>query len=62
MGRGGGIDGIFKRTGRRIIFANVVIGAIKNVETPMLMFKGEKDVVEKALRMYIDKIETDSRR
>lgn len=51
-----------KEQEQEIYFANVVIGAIKNVETPMLMFKGEKDVVEKALRMYIDKIEADSRR
>lgn len=47
---------------KELYFANVVIGAIKNVETPMLMFKEEKNVVEKALRMYIDKIEEESRR
>lgn len=47
---------------KELYFANVVIGTIKNVEMPMLVYKGEKDVVEKALRMYIDKIESDSRR
>ena len=47
---------------KELYFVNVVIGAIKNVETPMLMYQEEKNVVEKALRMYIDKIESDSRR
>ena len=47
---------------KELYFANVVIGAIKNVETPMLMYQEEKNVVEKALRMYIEKIESDSRR
>ena len=47
---------------KELYFANVVIGAIKNVETPMLMYQEEKNVVEKALRMYIDKIESNSRR
>lgn len=51
-----------KEQEQELYFANVVICAIKNVETPMLMYKGEKDVVEKALCMYIDKIEADSRR
>lgn len=47
---------------QELYFANVVIGTIKNVETPMLMHKGEKDVVKRALRMYIDKIESGSYR
>ena len=36
-----------------------MIGAIKNVKVPMLMYEEEKNVVEKALCMYIDKIESD---
>lgn len=51
-----------KEQEQELYFANMVIGAVRNVETPMLMYKGEKDVVEKALRMYIDKIEDDSGR
>ena len=39
---------------KELYFANAIIGAIKNVKTPMLMYQEEKDVVEKALRMYID--------
>ena len=38
-------------------FANIVIGAIDNVKTSMLMHEEEKRVVRKALKMYIDKIE-----
>lgn len=45
---------------KELYFANAVIGAIDNIETPMLMYEGEKNVVKKALRMYIDKIEEDS--
>ena len=45
---------------KELYFANVVIGAINNIKTPILMFKGEKEVVEKALQMYIDKIESDA--
>lgn len=47
---------------KELHFANTVIGAIKNVKVPMLMYEEEKNVVEKALRMYIDKIESDSYR
>ena len=39
---------------KEIYFANVVIGAIENVKTPMLMYEEEKEVVKKALQMYID--------
>ena len=46
---------------KELYFANAVIGAIDNVKTPMLMYQEEKDVVRKALRMYIDKIENDMR-
>ena len=34
--------------------------AIDNIETPMLMHEGEKNVVKKALQMYIDKLEMES--
>lgn len=44
---------------KELYFANTVIGAIKNVKVPMLMYEEEKNVVEKALCMYIDKIESD---
>lgn len=47
---------------KELYFANTVIDAIKNVKVPMLMYEEEKNVVEKALRMYIDKIESDSYR
>lgn len=40
-----------------VYFANRVIGAIDNVKTPMLMYEEEKQVVRKALKIYIDKIE-----
>ena len=46
---------------KELYFANTVIGAIDNVKTPMLMYQEEKDVVRKALRMYIDRIENDMR-
>lgn len=42
---------------KEVYFANIVIGAIDNVKTPMLMYEEEKQVVRKALKMYIDKIE-----
>lgn len=42
---------------KEVYFANMVIGAIDNVETPMLMYEEEKQVVRKALKMYINKIE-----
>lgn len=46
---------------KELYFANAVIGAIDNVKTPMLMYEEEKNVVRKALHMYIDKIENDIR-
>ena len=50
-----------KEQEKELYFANVVIGAINNVEMPILMYKEEKEVVKKALRMYIDKIESEAR-
>lgn len=46
---------------RELYFANAVLGAIKNVEIPMLMYEGEKKVVEKALRQYINDLEAKAR-
>lgn len=45
---------------KELYFAKVVIGAIENVKVPMLMYEEEKEVVKKALQMYIDKIEMDA--
>ena len=47
---------------KNFIFANMVIGAIDNIEIPMLMYDGKKNVVKKALQIYIDKIESKSYR
>lgn len=44
-----------------LIFADMVLGAIKNVKTPMLMYDEEKDVVEKALTEYKYKLESEMR-
>lgn len=41
---------------KELYFADVVIGAIDNIKTPMLMCDGEKEVVKNALEMYIDAI------
>lgn len=46
---------------KELYFAKAVIGAIENVKIPMLMYEEGKDVVKKALRMYIDKMEMDVR-
>ena len=46
---------------RELYFARAVIGAIENVKVPMLMYEEEKEVVKKALQMYINKIEMDTR-
>ena len=53
--------GYTKEDEKELYFANAVIGAIKNVEIPMLMYDGEKKVVEKALREYINKLEAKAR-
>ena len=44
---------------KEITFAEMVIGAIDNVKTPMLMYKEEKAVTKKALQEYIYKLESD---
>ena len=46
---------------KELIFADMVLGAIKNVKTPMLMYNEEKDVVEKALTEYKYKLESEMR-
>ena len=46
---------------KEIIFADMVLGAIKNVKTPMLMYDEEKDVVKKALTEYKYKLESEMR-
>lgn len=46
---------------KEIIFANMVLGAIKNVQTPMLMYDEEKTVVRKALSEYVSKLESELR-
>lgn len=42
---------------KEVYFANIVIGAIDNIKTPMLIYEEEKQVVRKALKMYVDQIE-----
>lgn len=54
------IMGITDEQKKELYFANTVIGAIDNLETPILMYESEKNVVKKALQMYIDKIEEES--
>ena len=46
---------------KELYFAKTVIGAIENVKVLMLMYEEEKEVVKKALQMYINKIEMDAR-
>ena len=46
---------------KELIFADMVLGAIKNVKTPMLMYDEEKDVVKKALTEYKYKLESEMR-
>ena len=46
---------------KEIVFAEMVLGAIKNVKGPMLMYEEEKAVVEKALLEYVSKLENELR-
>ena len=46
---------------KEITFANMVLGTIKNVQTPMLMYDEEKAVVRKALSEYVSKLESELR-
>lgn len=53
--------GYTKEQEKELYFAHSVIGAINNVKVPMLMYEEEKEVVKKALRKYIDQIESEAR-
>ena len=46
---------------KEICFAEMVIGAIDNVKTPMLIYEEEKAVTKKALRKYVDELESELR-
>lgn len=50
-----------KEINKEICFAEMVIGAINNVEVPMLMYDEEKAVIKKALLKYIDELESELR-
>lgn len=47
---------------KELIFADMVLGAIKNVKVPMLMYDEEKEVVKKALTEYKYKLELEQRK
>ena len=40
-------------------FADMIIGLIDNVERPILLYEGEKEIVKKALNEYIDKLKSE---
>jgi hypothetical protein len=46
---------------RELFFADMIIGLIDNVERPILLYEGEKEVVKKALNEYIDKLKSEQR-
>lgn len=46
---------------KELIFADMVLGVIKNVERPILMYDEEKNVVKKALTEYKYKLESEMR-
>ena len=46
---------------KELYFIDAVLGAIRNVDIPMLMYEGEKEVVRKALIDYKYKIESELR-
>ena len=41
---------------KKMYFAEVVLGAIKNLERPILMYEEEKQVVKEALSDYLYKL------
>ncbi len=47
---------------KEIIFIDMVLGAIRNVKTPMLVYDEEKEVVKEALNEYKNKLEFELRR
>jgi len=46
---------------KEICFAQMVIAAINNVKTPMLMYDEEKAVTKKALQRYVNELESELR-
>ncbi len=46
---------------KEIYFATSIIGDIKHVDAPILKYKEEKDVVKKALTLYISELENELR-
>ena len=46
---------------KELIFVDMVLGVIKNVKVPMLMYDEEKDVVKKALTEYKYRLEDEMR-
>lgn len=46
---------------KKVYFAQTVIGAIKNVKHPMLIYDEEKEVVREALSKYIRELEDELR-
>ena len=46
---------------KEIYFARRVIDTIRMVNEPKLCYEEEKEVVKKALRKYIDQIESEAR-
>lgn len=52
---------LLEKMEKELMFADMVLGAIKNVKTPMLMYDEEKNVVKKALTEYKYKLESEVR-
>lgn len=50
-----------KEIEKELIFADMVLGAIENVKTPILVYDEEKNVVKKALIEYKYKLESEIR-
>ena len=46
---------------KKVYFAQTVIGVIKNVKNPMLIYDEEKEVVREALSKYIRELEDELR-
>ena len=46
---------------KKLIFIDMVLGAIKNVKTPMLIYDEEKEVVKEALTDYKYKLESEAK-
>ena len=46
---------------KKIAFAEMVLGAIKNVNMPLLVYEEEKEVVREALWRYMSDLEDELR-